>query len=153
MAWVGDMKVDAGLHLEALSIYVRCVSNLKSVLLIARATPTPSLGMSNVMSVTREKLQELLYKCKNVKSKVKPYEEASPVEFILYNFALQLGREAAVQELLQNVEKSLGMYSEGLTLLEYLLSESPSSQDRDLLRSFVADFGTRITSLRNMKQT
>jgi len=70
---------------------------------------------------------------------------------LVYDFALQLGREGAVQELLHNYEKSEVQYERGLLLLEQLFAEVTSPKDKEVLENFVNNFSSRINQVRFKK--
>jgi len=71
-----------------------------------------------------------------------------PLKKIIYDFALQFGREGAVQELLQNYDKSENLYENGLALMEYLFNEASAAKDKEILQSLIYGFTNRLNQLR-----
>jgi hypothetical protein len=67
---------------------------------------------------------------------------------IIYDQALQMGREGGVCELLKNFEKSEEMYSSGLSLIEQLLYDATEESDKEILHSCIHKQQRKITVIR-----
>eukprot|EP00741_Cyanophora_paradoxa_P001330 tig00000478_g1286.t1 len=71
------------------------------------------------------------------------------VERLLYERALQLGREGAVDELMGNALASCNSYTRAIQLLDLVSAEGAISEaDRATLRSYMVRFGARLQELR-----
>ena len=75
------------------------------------------------------------------------------IEEILYQQALSIGREAAVEELLGNVDSSAVLYVRAkLTFEQLALEATVGEADRVVLRKYAAGFAWRLAALREKQQ-
>jgi hypothetical protein len=75
-----------------------------------------------------------------VKQFLRPADATVVAEKLLYDCALELGKEGAVQEVYKNYTKSAQMYTNGLLLLEQLLSDVTLEFDKEILQKCIFHF-------------
>jgi len=69
----------------------------------------------------------------------------------MYDQALHLGREGAVDEMYDKI-KSEFVYRNGLLLLEQLLIEATDPQDKKILKEYVSRFSLRLHEIQKKKE-
>eukprot|EP01114_Cavostelium_apophysatum_P000749 TRINITY_DN1067_c0_g1_i1.p1 TRINITY_DN1067_c0_g1~~TRINITY_DN1067_c0_g1_i1.p1 ORF type:complete len:542 (-),score=136.99 TRINITY_DN1067_c0_g1_i1:151-1635(-) len=153
IAALGDIRAQSygtGIA-EAFSLYIKALTLLWTVLQSAkRISLSQSLGDSgsNLLHRYREHYGLYLKRAEMLKQHLKSSETAVVPEKIIYDFALQFGREGAVHELLKRFDKSEQYYDNGLALLEQLLSEATSEHDREVLQTLKSSFSHRLSQSR-----
>ncbi|KAL6077315.1 Serine/threonine-protein kinase atg1 [Balamuthia mandrillaris] len=148
IAELADIKVGMQSPVEALALYVKALYALQNALehtkqmIKAQSVATsPRLGV--LVDNMRETFSSYLRKAEYWKRNLKPTDSALCAEKIIYECALQMGREAAVSEVLKNYPKAKALYSKGLLLLEQLALEAADTTDQEILAQYVAAFSRR----------
>ncbi|GAM26990.1 hypothetical protein SAMD00019534_101650 [Acytostelium subglobosum LB1] len=133
---------------ECVPLYLKALLLIKSRL--QGSTPNFSFGSPNlyrynaVTEKLRESLREYLDKTlKHYARGLEPSQTFSPNKFI-YDTALEMGRNGGVEEMYKDYPKSLQYYTDGLLLLEYLLSISVDKEDQGVLSKYINSFNERI---------
>jgi len=120
---------------------------------IKKATQPQSLVDSNsAISRAREYYSQYIPKVESLKQYVK-LETVSSAEKIIYESALDFGKEGAVSEMMKNYEKSEQAYENGLILLDQLLTEATQERDKEILQNFISGFTKRLSQSRISKQS
>jgi hypothetical protein len=158
IAAIGDMRFENEQIAEAAALYIKALSCLHSLLLeITRTMQLMSMQstseLNTVYSRYKECFSEYLRKAEALRKMLRPNDSVITAEKLIYDFALQLGRDAAVQELLHNYPKADKKYENGLLLLEQLFAEVTAPKDKEILQNYISGFINRITQLRIKQQT
>eukprot|EP01133_Synstelium_polycarpum_P012793 gene12793-15012_t len=132
---------------ECLPLYIKALMLIKPKLQIS--TNSQSFGSPNLIRFNgiMERLKEIYrdYLTKSIKCYTNRTDLNStfiPNKFI-YETALEMGRNGGVEEMYKEYPKSLQCYTDGLLLLEYLLSIAVEKEDIDIIHKFPLTKGSR----------
>jgi serine/threonine protein kinase len=141
VAELADIKVGAQQPVEALALYVKALKTYQELLNLTKKiidgsheiglASSPRLGV--VVENMRRQFAASLSKAEYWKRNLKPTDSAVCAELCLYDFALQMGKEAAIAEVFHHYEKAHSMYTKGLMILQELADEALETADKEIL--------------------
>jgi len=153
---LGDRKAKSGDDLEALALYIKYLNIMQTVLLYLKKVVqtqkiTATLSLKQTTERLRERFDDCLMRTELIKKRLKPTDQRLSAEKIMYDQALHLGREGAVDEMYDKI-KSEFVYRNGLLLLEQLLIEATDPQDKKILKEYVSRFSLRLHEIQKKKE-
>jgi len=156
VAELGDIKADAEQAAEAMALYLKGLQIMHQALISAKRVAqahylTSSPRVVSAVEAVREKFLEYFKKVEYWRGVLKPSDAVPSVEKMLYEYAIQMGRIAGVDELWKNYTKSEQVYQTGLLLLETLYYEAADPKDRDILHLYLSAFANRLQVVRRKK--
>jgi serine/threonine protein kinase len=151
VAEVAEIKVGAQSPVEALSLYVKALHIYQDILAhTKRIVQTQGLSDSSRLSLVLEKMREdfasCLSKAEYWKRNLRPTDTTVCAEKSLYDFALAMGKEGAVAEVLKNFERAQHMYRRASLLLQLLHNEAHHPNDRNVLQSYIGSISKRLST-------
>lgn len=149
---LADMKMDHGLPDDAAVLYWKgldCIA-LAAAGIRADKDANPGVSVHDTL-LERLRLKNRIYQeraTRAIAAKRNPATHARAPTELLYEFALQMGRDGGVSEILRDFAKANKLYANGAVILELLLSLAEESVDRAILVESLQRFTTRIAHVR-----
>ncbi len=155
---LADMKTDHGKREEAAVLYRKGLECLTSAMASLRRDSSSDEGgggasvskddgqFESLMDRLRVKMriyQERSTRAVSSRSSRHSLQPRAPSELLL-EFALQMGRDGGVSEILGDFAKAEKLYSNGCVILEQLLSMTPHASDKVFLTDALQRFVQRI---------
>ena len=153
---LADMKGDHGKRDDASVLYRRGLECLAEATAVVKAEPREEWTDA---LLDRLKIKTRIYQERATRSV--PHRRASvsmqqqqraPSELML-EFALQMGRDGGVSEILGDFQKADKLYSNGCVILEQLLTWAVSEDDKALLADALQRFVQRIVHVNELMET
>jgi serine/threonine protein kinase len=172
LAEFGDHRVELGYHYESLLLFAKALDLLAAL----GERDIPDLAAAGTLDTDaaayllgRVRLGHLEYLAKaelslqvcqrrrSIVAQASPGSPASlvrdlnvasaPINLLVYAYVSQLGREAAVGELLNNKARSRDQYQRGILLLEHLRSQTNEPRDQRTISALLSHFLHRFESV------
>jgi len=150
IAELAEIKLETNFPSESASLYIKALQLIQDIIMFTKKSSLSETDQLKVLNKCEQQYREYLSKLKSIKF---PNGSTSliPTEKMIYDFALHMGREGGVHELLKNLEKSEQMYNNGLSLIEYLFSQATEESDKEILQNFIREFQKRIIEVHQQK--
>lgn len=147
VAELADFKAEKGASSHAVTLYVKALKAFKRLWLLVK--DAHSSAPNSPLNTLEQKLETsfALYmdKAQRMSRQVKVADV--PAERIIYEHSMELGRNAAVDELYNNLTKSEEAYRTGLLLLQQLQADATDDGDRVVLKDHVVKFQERLDTV------
>lgn len=142
----------------AFVLVVKALSILRTANQIAKKTTLQNFNQMIRVEGIEERLQskyaELIKKGEFLKGSLQPSDVVASPERVLYEYALQLGKEAALdEEMYSNYAKSQVMLQTAVILFEQLLFECSEEADKKTLKSHIQAYKNRLQDVRKKVET
>jgi len=161
IAELGDHQIKSDRILEGLALYLRTLDlivEIASSKELHPKSPNDQTIPSEIHQYLCNRLRtthiEYLTKVEHWQSvakrrqlKTNEAEFASSIYMLIYSFIVQLGRDAAVGEVLGSPSRSKDQYQRAMLLLEYLYGDSTENSDRQAIQKMLALFTKRLNAL------
>lgn len=141
---------------EAVVLYIHTLRQLRSLVLVARDLKMKggfrdSPRLDKIVAEMYREFQDCLTQADFLRrNQVRASDTAHAAPKLMYEYAIQMGLEAAVDEILGNNQKSKWMYTNGHHILRQLLREATSEADKKILQSYIDAFSMRLRKLKLM---
>eukprot|EP01083_Nonionella_stella_P062681 162986_1 len=110
--------------------------------------PTYDDKIRRLHSLLLERYEYFMNKAKSLRGQVEPSQLSHCVEKLLYDEAMQLARQAAVDEVMAKNAAAYSKYTKATRFLQLLLGENSCDQyDADIINSYLSEFQNRISAL------
>lgn len=145
VAKLGDSYAKQACHGNALTLYIKALETLKSLHL-----KYSSLGPSSnreLLSTIKDEFVRYIEKCRSLVT-IDHIVPEGVAEHLIFESAKWYGRQGATKEMLKFYSESKEMYETGLHLMEQILSDTRSSNDKQTVSSFIEKFKERLATVK-----
>ncbi|EFA86172.1 autophagy protein 1 [Heterostelium album PN500] len=136
---------------ECIPLYLKALMLIKSKLQQSAQNfsfGSPHLARYNqLMEKLRDTFKEYLNKTVRLYTNNLEMNASFSPNKLIYESALEMGRNGGVEEMYSDYNKALQYYSDGILLLEYLYSIAIDREDQDILNRYIKSFSERIITV------